>query len=902
MRILEDAQKIVTEDVNVQKRAAKGVRIPSRKLPLDMLGRTYAQYCNLINKIYESYVNAMQLQRNEYMLEIVAIILKRMYELRNEIVHYVVNDYIFVDDALIQMHMTPYDIEIVVPYHLPLEARPASKEHLLQKMWLSATRRKAKAGKPKKQKKAPSKPVILDDNDDGPLDGVQPDTKTADEQEGQVKDEVEEEESESEDDDAYTYSDHTVIPQEFTFALLIQRHERYRQFYLVYYLEKVANYRQFFKPAFTPPSEELKEMAAALIQKMYRKFMCIKRENAKQHKRDILLGMIPDVDRRPLVYAKETELLNQRHYKEKEHVKEYLRQKSEKTNKRLLWLRKGELIEDITEEIVEWFKEWYYGYGFFPLYPYELEGGTVIVVKGEYPSIEEQQLEDERYAKNTKGKTKEQLKQDREKAREEEKMKAEQMKEMLKKEKANLVKARCNPSTDPGYDMKISEYQDELCNALRRYRQAWTLIDTLPPERWGDAIYGFMAPILSEELMEKIQLEARVYVDEMMRLELKTFTKAQKAMYSRLGWRWPKRRPRKRPKPPPLPPDPFIVDNTLLKSIEPIFDLNIMSRPTTKICDIVGDYSFIAYSANVQDPDAKYPSPGYGDIRRRLLLSCVFASGLEQPPPKRNKAVLLLGIPRNGKSFMVDAIAGEMNAVKFDISPDVFSAKIKKVPKYLNLVFQAARVFQPSVIFCKNIERVFYKKVPPAEKKEKAKSLKKPLQKLLKSIPVDEKIIFIATCSNPWVAKARGMIKTFDETILVPWPDYGSIQQFFYWAFQKIRSMPRDFCTQALAQIFKGLGMGAIMDVFHSVLNSERICKLNVTRLDQSEFVEYMIENEIEQLSIFDLEKYTDFALRYSPLKAERAEYEMINTTRAEAYAALRKKAEEAAQKAAKKG
>lgn len=43
-------------------------------------------------------------------------------------------------------------------------------------------------------------------------------------------------------------------------------------------------------------------------------------------------------------------------------------------------------------------------------------------------------------------------------------MKVEAEKEMRKKEKANLVKARTNPSTDPGYEMKTSQYQDELCN------------------------------------------------------------------------------------------------------------------------------------------------------------------------------------------------------------------------------------------------------------------------------------------------------------------------------------------------------------------------------------------------------------------------------------------------------
>lgn len=37
--------------------------------------------------------------------------------------------------------------------------------------------------------------------------------------------------------------------------------------------------------------------------------MHLKRENIRKHRRDVLLGMVPDVDRRPLIYAKEAALV-----------------------------------------------------------------------------------------------------------------------------------------------------------------------------------------------------------------------------------------------------------------------------------------------------------------------------------------------------------------------------------------------------------------------------------------------------------------------------------------------------------------------------------------------------------------------------------------------------------------
>ncbi|CAG9794542.1 unnamed protein product [Diatraea saccharalis] len=76
---------------------------------------------------------------------------------------------------------------------------------------------------------------------------------------------------------------------------------------------------------------------------------------------------------------------------------------------RLIVFKKEDQIDDITEEIREWFKEWYYGYGFFPEFPYDLEGGTLIVVRGDYPSVEQKKEADEKYLAATKGKTKDQV-------------------------------------------------------------------------------------------------------------------------------------------------------------------------------------------------------------------------------------------------------------------------------------------------------------------------------------------------------------------------------------------------------------------------------------------------------------------------------------------------------------
>ncbi|XP_049883723.1 IQ and AAA domain-containing protein 1-like isoform X2 [Pectinophora gossypiella] len=816
--MLKRAETLVEDDFDLQKKARKGLRMKDRRVPPEVIGRMYAQYCELINSMYDAYLNNVQLQRLPYIQEIITVFMKRMYELRNELVHLIVNDYIYVDSALQQLMKTPFDIQIVVPYHFPMEARPDSVEQILQKMWAQSVRRLRKPSKPKENVPTTSSSQMASSAGSGLFES--PDRTETREDQGAVEEEVEEEEEETPEP-----SVHTMVTEDYIQACMIQKYERYRQYYLRAFASKCATYRTYFAPKTTPPSKERMERAVQFIQRYYRFYMEIKRRRVLEHKRNVLLGLVPDVEIRPMKFKEENNKLYEKRRQMRINLNKKLQLQVEKENLKLIY-KKGEQIEDITVQIMEWFMEWYYGYGFFPQYPFEPEGGTLMVIRGQYQTIDERIEEDEKIKAATKGKTKEQLKQEKQQAKMEAAMKAEIAEEKKKKEALALFKARCNPDGDPGYELVQSELHTELTDALRRYRQAWSLYDQFPLERCAEVIYGFMKTIVTEDIMSQIHIDARKFVDELMRLELKLFIKAQQAMYKRVDWKWPKQRPRKRPKPVPVP-KPFVVNDDMLKSFEKVFDLGIMSRPTAKLDDIIGDFKFAAYEANLRDPKAIFPSPGYGDVKRRLVLSCIFGAGVD-PGAVRRKSVMLLGLEQNGKSFLADAVAGELNAVKFDISPEVFTVKCHRPTKMLSLIFQAARVFQPSVIFCRNVEKVFYKKVPHNEKKERAKTLKKPLQKLLKAMPVTEKIIFIATCSNPFAAKARPMVNMFSEMILVPRPDYGSIQRFLYDKLQSIRSMPRDYCVQSLAQILQGLGFGVIMDLFDDVVTPERLIRTTI--------------------------------------------------------------------------
>ncbi|KAF9794568.1 hypothetical protein SFRURICE_013838 [Spodoptera frugiperda] len=138
LQIVQAAQYAVADDMEQQNLTAKGIRIKERSIAPEILGRSYSRYCYLINQMYDAYLNNVHIQRATYIQEIINICMKRLYELRNEMVHLIVNDYVYVDAALVQLQLTPYDIQIIIPYHLPLECRTDSVENFLQKLWAEA--------------------------------------------------------------------------------------------------------------------------------------------------------------------------------------------------------------------------------------------------------------------------------------------------------------------------------------------------------------------------------------------------------------------------------------------------------------------------------------------------------------------------------------------------------------------------------------------------------------------------------------------------------------------------------------------------------------------------------------------------------------------------------------------
>ncbi|XP_063392294.1 IQ and AAA domain-containing protein 1-like [Cydia fagiglandana] len=864
VRVVQETKALMEKDKELQTKAAKGLRLKERRIPPEVLGGLYAKYCSLANRMYQSYLDSVQLQRAPYIADIIRVIMRRLYELRKELVLLIVNDYIYVDAALMQQHFTPQDIEVVVPCHFAMETREDSIEAILQEMWAESIKRMAA-------------PTLVHQSTSALYNR-----------------QLSSEEAVAEVPTVPTKKESIiVVPEEYIRATIIQSHERYRQYFMRDYAAKCMRRRMYFAKKVKPAPEFLRTAAATLVQRVYRRFMEIKRQRMRDYRRDILLGIIPDPWRegRGHDLKEESKKIYSLRRRTNERTRQKYMEELDRENTRLIWLKRDLQIEDITEHIREWFKEWFYGYGFFPIYPYDAEGGTILVISEQYITVEEKQEADEKLRLATKGKTKEMLREEKKRAKFDAIEKALAEKEREKKMAELEYKLRGNPLFDPGYKIKQSRNMEDLHKVLQRYHGCWSFYDSFSPELDGEVVYGYIRAIMSEELMNQLHLECRRYVDELMRLELKLLVDTHKLEYKSMGWKYPGIKP-KRPPSPVRVRQPFNVDFDKLDRFKYLFDLGLISKPSGKIGDIIGDSNYVAYECNIADPNSSFPPPGYGDVRRRLVLSCVFGVGFE-PGAARNRAVLLLGPPRNGKSFLVDCVAGEMNAVKIDISPEMVSAVVARPAKTVQDVFLAARVFQPCVVYMRNVERVFVKPVPPDQKYLKASRVKAVLAKCVKGIAAEDKIIFIATCTTPYGFRPGPMVSIFDEMILVPRTDYNSLQLFLYHRLQSIRSVERDFCVQSLAKMLQGYGFGVIMEVFKQVMSAERIVRLNITPLSPMEFYDAMENCGFEALSIEDYrQQYEEFFIKHSYLKKPRAELADINRRRADVYEKLRKKAE----------
>ncbi|XP_011869574.1 PREDICTED: IQ and AAA domain-containing protein 1-like [Vollenhovia emeryi] len=162
---------------------------------------------------------------------------------------------------------------------------------------------------------------------------------------------------------------------------------------------------------------------------------------------------------------------------------------------RLLRIRGPGLMEDITDEIHEWFVVWYNTLGHYDVFPAADFGGSVLIVTGQTSTPQEYLMEKLEKEKQAKAKGRRAVK-------------------MVPIPKAEPIKSEV-----PGRKMPQTDALSCLEEANVDFIRNWSFRDENDPEK----VY---LDLITEKLCYELQLEMREIVDELMRAELELLNKA----------------------------------------------------------------------------------------------------------------------------------------------------------------------------------------------------------------------------------------------------------------------------------------------------------------------------------------------------------------------------------------
>ncbi|VVC86294.1 unnamed protein product [Leptidea sinapis] len=864
LKIKKEIEAALAEDKQLQELAVGMIGIKPQLTAVEIVARVYCKYCKLYNQLCECYDQMAQVQRRPSILKIIDAITCRLMELKVSLQNVESFEYTYPDNALQQMIIVPQDIEVLCPFHYPFEIRQQEMQYIIDEIF-SGNR----IGDPEPT------PSEIERKEQERLEEEE---RLRAEKEDEIKRKMAMGEDISTEESVEKLSPkeleaRRLLAEYLEHVLNIQRMERSRSMILEkthkenkdadLYLELAG----LKKPL---PSEHLQIKAASFIQKLYRQFMKLKREHLRLYKLKAKLGMIvpswsPPSAKQALEKVKEHRR-KFRHDYYKKWVEESIKEKA-----RVLRLREGNIMEDISDQIRFWFQQWYRNFRVFDEFPWPEEGGSILIVKGETMSIEEYidwRTEEEKRLKAAAGttKTKEQIKAEKIAAREEAKRLALDAKLKHQKWLLDYKKARLNPDNDPGIYYLVGTKLEAFNEAWNDYQIQWKLIDNAPCPN-EDVFKGFITSIVTEDAYFDAQLKLRSVVDDMMRLELNLLKNALKKDYAYVNAKIPITMKRIRPKKVKAPkPDKMKPE----EMFQILADEGIVRKyPRVVLDDYWGDRNYGAADLRGVPWTPSFPPPGIGDVKEQIRLKCILAMGSSCENAERSH--LLVGPKGSGKRTLVYAIATETNALLVDLSPkNVYNKfpgpkNLKEMFRMINII---SRLMQPTVIFVENADKMFYKSVPKEEKVFDPQRLQKDFFKdIVKPIDSEkDKILVLGTASEPWLCRNGPMFKAFPSTILIPRTDFGSISYILTKVLMQYHGMDRDFDVQCVAQTLRGFDINSIRKALNLLLNGKRVAALYHKPLQPMEVLNSVMEYEDKVFtSLQDYDMYWQWYIVYSP-------------------------------------
>ncbi|KAK6617196.1 hypothetical protein RUM44_005527 [Polyplax serrata] len=839
-----------------------------------LIGHLYMNYIQIANRLDKCYDQMVHPQKRELTGRLLDLVIGRILELKATVTKIELDNYCFFDNVLIELKLTPQDMEIHIPryYWHDKERVKAHRRKLINKVFEEAERERFRTHYlekvPEEAREEAWEKYLMKE-----------------EQQRQEKEKLEEQQKKMAGGRLNEISSLEKLikemnepePSETEGAVvdsvcLIQRHERARQGRVqAAWAKKYKRMKEQGTFAKRLPDNEAFK-AAAIIQYNWRKYR--QRDRRRKHAQKLLelLGMAEPSfkDNSGVNKLKKIEKLRRK-------IREANQREYEGSiglvKEQLAVLYSNQIEEDITDEIRAWFQSFFDSCGFLPDFPPPEQvlpkgnifgvpkvlgpdfaekafpqvqkkldnplpttalgvalcgltsiGGSALVTAGHWIEPQEFLICQKELEKgsNTSDKSK----------KEPDKKGGTNDKKPAEKKKG--------PATE--FQLPASNFVQPLKKAVRDYKVEWMDLD----ER-NNYEQRYIYDMVKENKFAELSMEIRSIVDEVMRLELDILKDALESDKNQGR----KKKAKKSPKPQRLKVVKEKKDPTGHRTLDDLF-MELFKNGIIKdyeeayLKDYVGERSYCAFE--FRQKNMEWP-PSTGDVKELILQLCILPLGssiVHQMAPLV-KSVCLIGSENSGKEFLGRIICSETSAVMFDLTPANLVGKYpgKGGLKMLeHLIEKMSRTLQPSVIFIDGTEKTFYKKVPKEERHLDPKRTAGLINKLLKGIKPTDQILLVGVCSQPWLANTNKFLKAYQQLIFVPQMDYSSYFLVWKTLLMAYHSVPRTFDVSCLARASTGYSVKAIIDTIKNVLTTERISISSSKPYTHAEFLEELFKQK----------------------------------------------------------
>lgn len=255
-------------------------------------------------------------------------------------------------------------------------------------------------------------------------------------------------------------------------------------------------------------------------------------------------------------------------------------------------------------------------------------------------------------------------------------------------------------------------------------------------------------------------------------------------------------------------------------------------------------------------------------VKRKVILPLVHPEVFEGYMAKKGGGLLLYGLPGTGKTMMAAAIASEIGAKFFPISPsDLLNNGIGNTERAVRSLFHEARRYPCSVIFFDEIDALTLKSTRATYAKQLRSELLSQIQGIDSYKEETGHILFlIASTNKPWdVDSAFLRPGRFDIQIYVDLPDQKAREYMISRRLQKLKEMKivkifDDIDISAISTLLEGFNGADINFLLDKVeeISLVRCLRTNEKHIEAKDFLEvlHQVHSSVQNSDIEKMEEW----------------------------------------------